>query len=54
MAKYKIHFTDYYGAAMITCDTDAEYDEAIRNIKDDPECNDIWVETYDPDEGWQA
>ena len=54
MAMHKIHFMDEIGQATITCDTDEEYDEALANIKADPMCDDIWTETYDPDEGWQA
>lgn len=54
MARYKIHFTDNYGGATITCDTDEEFNEALANIKADPMCEDIWTEYYDPEEGWQA
>lgn len=54
MAKYKIHFIDRYGAATIICDTDEEYAQAMRTVKNDPEAEDVWVEYYDPYEGWQA
>ena len=52
---YKIHFCDNYGQATITCDSYEEYIEAYQNIKDDPECEDIWIERYNSDEGyWEA
>ena len=51
MSKYKIHFTDNYGPATIEVDRD-DYDEVYQNIKDDPECDGIWVEQYNEDEGY--
>lgn len=54
MANYRIHFTDDYGQGAIECDTYEEYREAIGNINADPMCEDIWTESYDPEEGWQA
>ena len=53
-AKYRIHFTDNYGTATIEC-TEEEYHETYENIKADPNCDDIWVEKYNPEEGyWEA
>lgn len=54
MAKYRIHFTDNYGQGMIECDSDAEYNEAYKNINADSTCEGIWTEYYDEEEGWQA
>lgn len=54
MAKYRIHFTDNYGQATIECKSDAEYNEAYKNIRADDTCEDIWTEYYDEEEGWQA
>ena len=54
MAKYRIHFTDNYGQAMIECETDEAYNEAHKNIKADATCENIWTEYYDEEEGWQA
>lgn len=51
---YRIHFTDNYGTATLECDTLAEYREALQNIENDPECEDIWTERWDSEEGWQA
>lgn len=52
--RYKIHFTDNYGQGTIEVDGD-DYDEAYQNIKDDPECDNIWVEQYNEEEGyWEA
>lgn len=54
MAKYRIHFTDNYGQGMIECKSDAEYNEAYKNINADITCDDIWTEYFDEEEGWQA
>lgn len=54
MAMYKIHFSDNYGQCTITCDTVEEYNETMKNLQSDPLCDDIWVEYFDPVEGWQA
>ena len=55
MAKYRIHFTDNYGQATIECNTDEEYNDAYNNIKADAECDGIWVEQYNAEEGyWEA
>ena len=51
MAQYKIHFTDNYGQATIETDN---YDEFMTNLKNDPNVDGIWVEYFDPEEGWQA
>ena len=54
MAKYRIHFTDDYGQGTLECETREEFDEIIKNLYNDPACEDIWTETYYEDEGWQA
>ena len=54
MAKFKIHFTDAYGTATITCETYNEYLETLSNLRNDPIAEDIWCEEYDDEEGWQA
>lgn len=48
--KMKIHFTDNYGPA--TLETDDE--QAYINILNDPECEDVWCEYWDEEEGWTA
>lgn len=52
--KYRIHFTDNYGSATIECKTESEYNEVYGNIIADSDCDDVWVEYYDEEEGWQA
>lgn len=52
--RYRIHFTDRYGQGTIECLSTSHYSEVMENLKADPEAEDIWVETYDPEEGWQA
>ena len=54
MPKYKIHFTDQYGQGTIECMDREEFDEAMKNLHEDPMCDDIWAEYYDEEEGWQA
>ena len=51
MSKYKIHFTDDYGTATSECNEE-EYNETYQNIKNDPMCDDIWVEKYNEEEGY--
>lgn len=51
---YRIHFTDNYGQATIECDDLESFQEALHNIQQDAQCNDIWCEYYDDEEGWQA
>lgn len=53
MKEYKIHFTDKYGDCTIDC-TFEEYIEAMNWLKEDSEVNDIWVEYYDEESGWQV
>ena len=54
MAMYKIHFTDNYGQGTIECDSLEQYNEVMKNLREDPMAEDIWVETFDPEEGWQG
>ncbi len=54
MAKRKIHFTDKYGQGTIEAKTDEQYEAIMSALADDPEVEDIWTETWDPEEGWQA
>ena len=54
MARFKIHFEDNYGSATITCETREEFNDCLKNIKNDPYCENIWCEYYDDEEGWQA
>ena len=51
MKQYMIHFTDNYGEATIETDN---YNEVMENLTADPEVYDIWVETFDPEQGWQV
>ena len=51
---YRIHFMDSYGCGAIDCHGTAEYNRCLQNLKDDPEVEDIWTESYDTEEGWQA
>ena len=54
MAKYRIHFTDEYGTGTIEC-TEEEYSTCYHNIKEDPWCDNIWVERYNEEDGyWEA
>ena len=53
MIEYKIHFTDNYGTATIECARE-NYSEVMKNLRDDTYAEDIWVESWDPEEGWQA
>lgn len=53
-AQFKIHFTDNYGQATIECYNGDQYRAAYKQLKDDPECENIWTEYYDEEEGWQA
>lgn len=51
---YRIHFIDNYGQATLEMDTQQEFNIAYTNILNDPNCEDIWCEYNDPEEGWQA
>lgn len=51
---YRIHFTDSYGQGAIECESTDNYNEVMSNLMDDPFTDDIWMEYYDPEEGWQA
>ena len=54
MAQYRIHFTDNYGPATIEADNNDQYVAVMAALINDPTADDIWTESYDPDEGWQA
>ena len=54
MEKYRIHFTDNNGPCTLEFDTWRQFRTALKNINDDPMCEDIWTEEYDEEEGWQA
>lgn len=54
MARYRIHFTDNYGQGTIEQDTLEEFKEALKNLRENPEVEDIWTETYDEETGWEA
>lgn len=54
MANLKIHFTDNYGCGTIECETREQLGEIMKNLREDPNAEDIWTEHYDPEEGWQA
>lgn len=53
MVEYKIHFTDKYGDCTIDC-TFEDYDNRMNWLKQDSEVDNIWVEHYDEETGWQA
>lgn len=53
-AQFRIHFTDNYGSATISCNDWDEYRAALENLQGDPDCEDIWTEYFDEEEGWQA
>lgn len=53
MIDYKIHFADMYGTATIECSRE-NYSEVMKNLNEDPHVEDVWVESWDPEEGWQA
>jgi len=53
--RYQIHFTDNYGQATIEVDNDEKYSEVMQNLNNVPECEDIWVEQYNEEEGhWEV
>jgi len=54
MEKTRIHFEDNYGTGAIECLTSSEHQEALKNLRNDPTVENIWVEYYDEEEGWQA
>lgn len=49
----RIHFTDAYGQGCIECNP-TNYADFLDALRVDPTADDIWMETYDEDEGWQA
>lgn len=52
--RYKIHFTDSYGQGTIETESE-NYNEVMQNLNADPQCDDIWVEQYNEEEGyWEA
>lgn len=51
--RYRIHFTDAYGSGCIECDA-YNYADVMEALKADPCADNIWVEYYDENEGWQA
>lgn len=52
---YRIHFTDDYGPAAFEVNTSEEKDEALDNLRQDPNAENIWVESYNEVEGyWEA
>ena len=53
ITKYEIHFTDNYGQGAIDCYPD-ELPGCLKALRECPEVEDIWVESFDTEEGWQA
>ena len=51
---YRIHATDNSGSFALDCHDYDEYKMVLNTFKADPEVDDIWVEEYDSEEGWQA
>lgn len=51
---YRIHGNDYSGNFSFDCYSYEEYKESWNNLKEDPEVDDLWLEEYDEEEGWQA
>lgn len=51
---YRIHATDNIGSFAIDCYSYEEYEMCINSFRADPEIDNIWVEEYDSEEGWQA
>ena len=51
---YRIHATDNSGPFSIDCFDYEEYRETYDRFKEDSEVDQIWVEEYDEEEGWQA
>ena len=51
---YRIHGNDYSGNFSFDCYSYEEYKESWDNLRDDPEVDDLWLEEYDEEEGWQA
>lgn len=53
ITKFKAHGNDKIGRFTIEGKIE-ELSECERNLRDDPEVEDIWFEYYDDEEGWQA
>lgn len=52
---YRIHFTDDYGPASFEVETFEEKNDALKGLRNDPNAEDIWVESYNEAEGyWEA
>ena len=49
---YRIHWMDLFGEAMLEANDYEEYREIYDMIKENPDCDDIWVEHYDEDYGY--
>ena len=50
---YKIHFSDNYGSGTIECEPQ-DFDHVMANVKADAYAENVWVESFDDEEGWQA
>ena len=51
---YRIHGNDFLGNFSIDCSSYEEYRECWDRLREDPEVDDLWLEEYDEEEGWQA
>ena len=51
---YRIHANDSIGGFAIDCYSYEEYQECWQNLKNDPEVDNLWLEEYSDEEGWQA
>ena len=51
--EYKINFVDTYGGGAIICAA-SEYSEVMEMLRNDPNIEDIWVETWNEDGYWEA
>lgn len=54
ITKWQIHFRDDYGPGAIETDNREDMETIVSNLRSDPTAEDIWVEEYDPEEGWQS
>ena len=51
--KFRLHGNDKIGSFTIEGKIE-ELEECVRNLRNDPEVDDLWVEYYDDEEGCQA
>ena len=51
---YRIHGRDNLGQFSIDCYSYEEFQSCYNSMQNESEIDDLWVEEYDEEEGWQA